>query len=155
AASSWPAFLSSRPSRRSVPAVRSLLIASTTPLTGLLLVTISPTEAITASRPAVVFRSSRMTATRETASARMRRTTATRGTTAAGSISGVLEDLVEGAAVLGDHGNRLADLLLGRVEELDGVEVLGGGLRDGRHGFDGLGRRLGGIQHASQQDHHN
>src|SRR5215207_3725541 len=114
---SCPAFLRNRFSSRSRPATRLLLIASTTPLTGALLATISPTEPMTTDRPRLIFTSSKIVLISQNAKAAMITVMMTSMTNTANDMRPPLcvrEGDVERAPVVGDGSDDLADVVLRR-----------------------------------------
>src|ERR1044072_2901642 len=109
------------------PATRLPFIASTTPLTGAVFCTISPTELMTLDRPFVILMSSPIVAIRYTASAAMIR--AIRMIMIARMIDMSARLVREGdaqrAPVVRNGSDDLADVVLRGQQDYDRVEVLG------------------------------
>src|ERR1044072_1383161 len=144
-------------SSRLRPATRFPLIASTTPLTGAVFCTISPTELMTLDRPFVILMSSPIVAMRYTASAAM--ISAIRMIMIARridmSVRLAREVDVERAPVVGDGSDDLADVVLRPQQDHDRVEVLGPRLGHTVDGVDArndaLRRRQDALQQASEE----
>src|ERR1044072_3593793 len=145
-------------SSRLRPATRFPLIASTTPLTGAVFATISPTELMTLARPLLIFTSSPIVAMRYTANAAMISAISRIMTASASDISVrlVREGDVERAPVVGNRADDLADVVLRRQQQHHRVQVLRSGLGDAidrvdpRH--DALRRPEDALEQASEQE---